>query len=61
MKTKKVKMDLTEQQVKTLLKDLLEKAKTDEKLKTILKEQLTLSSFAGDTSDDEIATIMDGL
>lgn len=60
MKTKKVKMDLTEQQLKTVLKNLLEKAKKDEKLKAILKEQLTLSTFAGDTSDDEIATIMDG-
>jgi hypothetical protein len=60
VKTKKVKMELTEQQVKTLLKDLLNKAKTDEKLKAILKEQLTLSSFAGDTSNNEIATIMDG-
>jgi len=60
IKTKKVKLDLTEQQVKTLLKNLLEKAKSDEKLKTILKEQLTLTSFAGDTSDNEIATIMDG-
>jgi len=60
IKTKKVKMDLTEQQVKSLLKNLLEKAKSDEKLKSILKEQLTLTSFAGDTSDNEIATIMDG-
>lgn len=60
IKAKKVKLDLTEQQFKTLLKDLLKKAKTDKKLKTILKEQLTLTSFAGDTSDNEIATIMDG-
>lgn len=60
IKTKKIKMDLTEQQVKTLLIDLFEKAKSDEKLKTILKEQLTLTSFAGDTSDNEIVTIMDG-
>ena len=59
IKTKKTKMDLTEQQVKTLLKDLLKKAKSDEKLKAILKEQLTLTSFAGDTSDNELATMMD--
>ncbi|NYF25342.1 DUF6583 family protein [Sporosarcina sp. JAI121] len=58
LKTKKLEMTLTEKEVKALLKDLLEKAKTDEKLKSILKEQLTLSSIAGEASNNDIETII---
>ncbi len=56
---KKIKMDLSEKQVKTLLKDLLEKARTDEKLKAILKEQLGVSAFAGDFSNSDLTMIME--
>ena len=56
---KRVKMKLSEEEVKTLLKDLFLKAKTDKKLKSILEEQVALSSIAGDVSSNEIATMME--
>ena len=52
-------MNLSEEQVKTLLKNLLEKAKKDEKLKAIIKEQLGCPSFAGDISTSDLAMIME--
>ena len=57
--TKKVKMDLSEIEVKKLMKNLFEKAKKDEKLKSILKEQIAVSSIAGDASNNDIATMME--
>jgi len=59
VKAKKITMNLSEAQVKTLLKDLLEKAKKDDKLKEIIKDQLSLSTFPGDSSLDDLAMIME--
>ncbi|WP_342505566.1 DUF6583 family protein [Sporosarcina sp. FSL K6-2383] len=59
LKAKKITMDLKEEQVKTLLKDLLAKAKTDEKLKEIVKNQLGVSAFAGDLSASDLAMVVE--
>ncbi len=58
-KTTKVVMDLSEEQVKTLLKNLFEKAKNDEKLREALEEQVAFRSFGEDVSNTEAAEIME--
>lgn len=59
VKAKKIAMNLSEAQVKTLLKDVLVKAKKDDKLKEIIKNQLGVSAFAGDYSINDLAMIME--
>ncbi|MFJ7934649.1 hypothetical protein [Sporosarcina sp. NPDC096371] len=59
VKAKKITMDLSEKQVKTLLKDVLAKAKKDEKLKEIVKDQLGVSSFAGDFSPSDLTLVVE--
>ncbi len=51
---KKLTMSLTEEQVKTLVKKVLKKARDDEKLKSLLKEELAMSSISGNLSAYEM-------
>ncbi|MEK5037718.1 DUF6583 family protein [Sporosarcina sp. FSL K6-3457] len=59
VKAKKITMNLKEEQVKNLLKSLLTKAQTDEKLKEIVKDQLGVSAFAGDFSPSDLAMVVE--
>ena len=58
-KTTKVVMDLSEVQVKSLLKNLFEKAKDDDKLRDALKEQIAFTSYGEDISNTDVKEIMD--
>ncbi len=58
-KTTKVVMDLSEVQVKSLLKTLFEKAKDDEKLRDALKEQIAFTSYGEDISNTDVKEIME--
>ena len=58
-KTTKVVMDLSEVQVKSLLKNLFEKAKDDEKLRDALKEQIAFTSYGEDISNTDVKEIME--
>ena len=58
-KTTKVIMDLSEVQVKSLLKTLFEKAKDDEKLRDALKEQIAFTSYGEDISNTDVKEIME--
>ena len=58
MKTEKVEMKLTEEQVKTLLVDLFKKAREDEKLKALLKEQIAFSTMTDDISDRKLTELI---
>jgi hypothetical protein len=59
MKTTKVVMDLSEVQVKSLLKTLFEKAKDDDKLRDALKEQIAFTSYGEDISNTDVKEIME--
>src|SRR5690606_9197134 len=59
MKTEKVAMKLSEEQVKSLLVDLFKKARDDEKLKALLKEQIAFSTMTDDVSDQRLTEMMD--
>lgn len=58
-KTTKVVMNLSEEQVKTLFKNLFEKAKNDEKLKEIVREQILFTTFGEGISNDEVKEMME--
>ena len=58
-KTTKVVMDLSEVQVKSLLKNLFEKAKDDDKLRDALKEQIAFTSYGEDISNTDVKEIME--
>ncbi|QTD41298.1 DUF6583 family protein [Sporosarcina sp. Te-1] len=58
MKVEKVEMTLSEEQVKDMLKKLFEKARNDQKLKALLKEQLTLSSLGEEVPRAEVAELI---
>jgi len=58
MKTEKVTMKLSEEQVKTLLVDLFKKAREDEKLKALLKEQIAFSTMTDDVSDQKLTDLI---
>lgn len=58
MKTEKVAMKLSEEQVKTLLVDLFKKAREDEKLKALLKEQIAFSTMTDDVSDQQLTDLI---
>ncbi len=58
MKTEKVEMKLTEEQVKSLLVDLFKKAREDEKLKALLKEQIAFSTMTDDISDRKLTELI---
>ncbi len=58
-KTTKVIMDLSEVQVKSLLKNLFEKAKDDDKLRDALKEQIAFTSYGEDISNTDVKEIME--
>lgn len=58
IKTEKVAMKLSEEQVKTLLVDLFKKARDDEKLKALLKEQIAFSTMTDDVSDQQLTDII---
>ena len=51
---KKLTMSLTEEEVKKLVEKVLKKARDDEKLKSLLKEELAMSSISGNLSTYEI-------
>ncbi|MFS0688374.1 DUF6583 family protein [Sporosarcina sp. 179-K 8C2 HS] len=58
MKTEKVAMKLSEEQVKSLLVDLFKKAREDEKLKALLKEQIAFSTMTDDISDRKLTELV---
>ncbi|HEX5564683.1 MAG TPA: DUF6583 family protein [Sporosarcina sp.] len=58
MKTEKVAMKLSEEQVKSLLVDLFKKARDDEKLKALLKEQIAFSTMTDDISDRKLTELI---
>ncbi|MCM3711263.1 DUF6583 family protein [Sporosarcina luteola] len=58
MKTEKVNMNLSEEQVKSLLVDLFKKARDDEKLKALLKEQIAFSTMTDDVSDQKLTELI---
>jgi hypothetical protein len=58
MKTEKVSMKLSEEQVKSLLVDLFKKARKDEKLKALLKEQIAFSTMTDDVSDQQLTDMI---
>ncbi|MCM3743742.1 hypothetical protein M3193_06270 [Sporosarcina luteola] len=58
MKTEKVEMKLSEEQVKSLLVDLFKKARDDEKLKALLKEQIAFSTMTEDVSDQKLTELI---
>ncbi|WP_262173637.1 DUF6583 family protein [Saccharococcus sp. Marseille-Q5394] len=59
MKTEKVVLKLSEEQVKSLLVDLFKKARNDEKLKALLKEQIAISTMTDDVSDQKLTELID--
>lgn len=60
VKAKKLTMHLTEDEVKTLLKNLFVKLKDDDKLKEMLKDQMAMSSFAGDVTASDLTELISG-
>ncbi|MCG7344563.1 hypothetical protein MHZ92_10480 [Sporosarcina sp. ACRSL] len=56
--TEKVEMNLSEEQVKTLLVNLFKKARTDEKLKALLKEQIAFSTMTDDISARQLTEMI---
>ena len=58
VKTEKVEMKLSEQQVKTFMKNLFEKARDDEKLKALLKEQIAFSTMGEEFSNDDLKSMI---
>ena len=58
-KTTKVVMDLSEKQVKTLLKNIFKKAKDDEKLKEAIKEQIAFRTFGEEVSSLEVKEMIE--
>lgn len=58
IKAEKLEMKLSEKQVKTFLKNLLQKTRDDEKLKALLKEQIAFSTMGEEFSNEDLKSMI---
>ncbi|MBE1554227.1 DUF6583 family protein [Sporosarcina limicola] len=56
---KKIAMNLSEKEVKTLMKNIFKKVKEDKKLKKMLEEQLSIASFGSEISPSELTELFE--
>ncbi|MBB4824388.1 hypothetical protein HNO89_001610 [Sporosarcina luteola] len=58
MKVERVEMNLSEEQVKEVLRKLFKKARSDEKLKALLKEQFSFSPLGEDATNADLTDMI---